>query len=140
VIHVAAVLARLAADGLALRAEEGVLVVWPAEKLTPELRTLLLRFKPDLLELLRLHGPSLLALFHHAPTWPLPCGRSGPAGHVWALVGGPVRLLDGREGRLRFAEYDTRSGRVRCRVDFPYGWALLDPEDVSPVSGERRTA
>ncbi len=136
----ASLLGRLAREGFRLEALGGHIAVRPKTRLTPELRDEIVRYRADVLELLRLHGPNLLALFRDAPTWPPPRGRSGPAGHVWALVGGPVRLLDGRQGLLRFAEYDTHSGRVRCRVDLPDGWALVDPEDVSPVSGERRTA
>jgi hypothetical protein len=30
--------------------------------------------------------------------------------------------------------------RLRCRVDFPNGWALVDPEDVLPASTAKRTA
>ncbi len=137
-------LARLLADldsqGLSLQARGDGLAISPADRLTPELRAQLLQFKPDLLQLLTVHGSGLLALFRDAPTWPPACGRSGPAGHVWGLVGQSVRVQDGREGVLRFARYDTRTGRVRCRVNFQNGWALLDPEDLSPVKGERRTA
>jgi len=132
---VAALLAQLAADGLALRAEEEALVVSPAEKLTPELRSLLVQFKPDVLELLRIHGPNLLTLFADAPTWPPVRGRSGPvAGDWWRVVGGPVRLRDGRPGRLRALNYDTRTGRLRCYVE-PEGakGGLFDPEDVDAL-------
>jgi hypothetical protein len=135
----AALLGRVAADGLTLEARGDGLAVSPAERLTPELRALLLQFKPDLLELLRAHGPRLLGLFRDAPTWPAPRGRSAPAEHVWRLVGKWVRLSDGREGQLSFASYNTRTGRVRCRVEFPSGWALVDPEDVRGTE-ERRTA
>ncbi len=52
-----------AADGLTLNVEETGSLVAPAERLTPELRALLLRFKPDVPELLGIDGPNHLALF-----------------------------------------------------------------------------
>jgi hypothetical protein len=123
-------LSRLADQGLRMELRDEQIAVTPKNRLTPELRDEILQHRPDVLELLRLHGSSLLPLFRNAPTWP-PChGRSSPAGHVWSLIGQPVRLADGREGLLRFAEYDTRSGRLRCFVDFANGWKLADPEDM----------
>lgn len=127
---VAALLARLAADGLALRAEEEALVVSPAEKLTPELRALLLRFKPEVLGLLRIHGPGLVALFADAPTWPAgsrafwprdgrlvaSCGRSrAPPGRPpWATAGARLRHALRPPSLLRRAR-GSRGKAIRSR-------------------------
>jgi hypothetical protein len=134
-------LARVAADGLTLQARGDALSISPADRLTPELRALLLQSKADLLELLRVHGSSLLTLFADPPTWPPYRGRSGPLPEDWRYaVGNSVRLVDGREGRLRALEYLTRSGRLRCCVELEDGKRLLlDPEDLAPTVA-RRTA
>jgi hypothetical protein len=121
--------------GLMLTSDGPDLIVEPGSRLTPELETEILGLKPELLELARVHGPRLVGPFREAPTWPPARGRSGPVPPgLWSAVGHPVRLRDGREGRLRFAEYDTRSGRVRCRVDFAAGSDLIDPDDLSSLS------
>lgn len=136
-----ALLARVAADGLTLQARGDALSVSPADRVTPELRALLLQSKADVLELLRIHGSSLLSLFADAPLWPAARGRSGPLPEGWRhRVGDSVRLVDGREGRLRALEYDTRSGRLRLCVEFGEAKRLLlDPEDLASTAA-RRTA
>lgn len=137
---VVALLARLAHEGFHLEALGGHIAVKPKGRLTNELRNEIVRYRADVLELLRVHGPDLLMLYRDAPSWPLPVGRSSPAGPVLRLVGTSVALADGRQGLLRFVEYDTRTGRVRCRVDFSSGWALVDPEDVAIAPTGQRTA
>lgn len=93
------------------------------------------RFKPELMELV-----PLLHLYHDAPSWPQPQGRSGTPEVGDFAVGDSVRTIDGREGLLRATLYDTLSGRVRYRVELPGDRAaLLDPEDLaSPVSSLER--
>jgi hypothetical protein len=142
VTPLAALLAHLAREGFRLEALGGHIALRPRDRLTPELRDEIIRNRADVLELLRIHGPNLLALFADAPTWPPACGRSGPvAGDWWRVVGDPVRLRDGRQGFLRFAEYDTRSGRLRCYVE-PEGaeGGLFDPEDVDILPAVVETA
>ena len=73
----AALLARLAREGFRLEALGGHIAVRPKDRLTPELRDEIIRHRTDVLELLRIHGHNLLALFADAPTWPPPRGESG---------------------------------------------------------------
>ena len=91
-----------------------------------------------MLELLRIHGHNLLALFADAPTWPPPRGESGILADPDAIiraVGRPVSLWDGREGILQAVLYETPTGRTRCRVDIASGESLgLDAEDVLPAT------
>jgi len=86
----------------------------------------------------------LLNLFRNPPTWPLPSGCSGPLSAWSRVVGEAVLLRDGREGRLRALEYDTRTGRLRCCIEVEGRHLLLDPEDVFPrvvaAVAERRPA
>jgi hypothetical protein len=131
----AALLARLAREGFRLEALGGHIAVRPKDRLTRELRDEIIRHRADVLELLRIHGRNLLALFADSPTWPPARGRSGPVtGDWWRIVGDPVRLRDGRPGRLRALDYDTRTGRLRCYVE-PEGaeGRLFDPEDVDAL-------
>ncbi len=80
------------------------------------------------------HRAELLNLFRDLPAWPPARGRSGPLSGRSHVVGDAVRLPDGREGWLRAILYDTRSGRLRCRVELPDGEArLFDPEDLIPA-------
>ena len=136
------VLAQLATQGLRLDLREDRIAVTPKDKLDPALRADVLRHRAEILELLTVHGNSLLDLFRNAPAWPLPRGRSGLLDPGWwSAVGGPVKLVDGREGRLSFLRYDTGTGRVRFRIEFPNGWALVDPEDATWIAEiKRRTA
>jgi hypothetical protein len=138
----AAILGRLATEGLTLELREGKIAVPPKDRLTADLREAILCHREEVLELLRLHGNGLLALFKEAPVWPPPRGRSGPlAASWWQSVGDPVQLSDGREGSLRLIAYNTSTGRVRLRVDFRNGWKLVDPEDATPLAeADRRTA
>jgi hypothetical protein len=137
--ELAALLSRLRAEGFRVELRGDRIAVIPKARVTQDLRDAILSHRGEILELLHLHGLRLLELFHDAPTWPPSHGRAGPAAHVWGLVGRPVGLADGREGYLRFAEYDTGTGRVRCRVDLENGWALVDPEDLRPVQVGQRT-
>ncbi len=138
----AALLRRLEAEGLRLELRGDGIAVTPKHRLTPAVQAEILQHRADVVELLRLHGHGLLDLFRDAPTWPPSRGRSGPVDRdLWQAVGKPIRLRDGREGQLRAISYDTRSGRVRLRVDFPNGWALVDPEDATAApETDRRTA
>lgn len=91
------------------------------------------------------HRAELLNLFRNPPTWPPVRGRSAPLENWSHVVGDVVRLPDGRKAVLRALIYDTRSGRLRCRVELPRGEArLLDPEDLIPgvvaAVAERRPA
>lgn len=95
----------------------------PRGRVTPELQKEILR-----------HRAALVDLFRDPPTWPPARGRSGPLENWSHVVGDGVRTSDGRDGRLRAILYDTRSGRLRCRVELSDGTAvLLDPEDVLPA-------
>ncbi len=138
----AALLARLVREGFCLEALGGHIAVRPKNRLTPELRDEIIRHRADVLELLRVHGPNLLTLFADAPTWPPARGRSGPVtGDWWRVVGDPVRLRDGRPGRLRALGYDTRTGRLRCRVEIEGAeGGLFDPEDVNLLPAVVETA
>ncbi len=141
----ARLLSDLAAGGFRLYAEGDFLDVEPGSRLTPELEAALREHKADVLELLRLHGSGLLALFRDAPTWPPAVGRSGLLSDpdaVFRAVDRPVSLRDGREGILRAVLYETQTGRTRCRVDLASGESLaLDPEDVLPATvAEGRSA
>ena len=132
----AILLGRLAAEGLRLERRGEQIAVIPKARLTPDLQDEILRHRADVLELLEIHGASLLDLFRDPPPWPVPSGRTGPLSiDWWDLVGGPVVLRDGRSGWLHSLMYDTRTGRVRCYVDQGQGkGALLDPEDVFPAA------
>lgn len=134
------VLSRLAADGFRLELRGGHIAVIPRDRLTSEIRDEILRHRADILELLRVHGSGLVALYGDAPTWPQARGRSAPAEHVWQLIDSPVRFIDGREGRLSLAVYDTHTGRLRCKVDLAEGSVLVDPEDLQGLPTERQTA
>ena len=75
----------------------------------------------------------LLNLYRSVPGWPAALGRCGPIPESWNyVVGDVVRLSDGREGRLRAIEYDTRTGRLRCCVEIEGRRHLFDPEDLLP--------
>ena len=115
---------------ISVKVRGGNLALSPRSRLTPEIQAEILR-----------HRPALLALFRDPPSWPPARGRSGPLPEGWRHnVGDSVRLLDGREGRLRALEYDTRSGRLRLYVEFGEGKrVLLDPEDLASTA-TRRTA
>jgi hypothetical protein len=134
----AAILARLAREGFRLEALSGHIAVRPKDRLTPELRDEIIRHRADVLELLRIHGPNLLALFADAPTWPPPRGGSGllaDPNAVLRAAGRRVSVRDGREGILQAVLYETQTGRTRCRVDIASGESLgLDPEDVLPAT------
>jgi hypothetical protein len=137
----ATLLSRLSADGLSLALRGEQIGVTPAVRLTPELRDDIVHHRSEIIELLRFHGSNLVALFANAPTWPPPRGRDGAANpDLWQRVGEPVRLHDGRSGDLRAISYSTHTGRLRLRIDFPDGWALVDPEDLQPATDERRSA
>ncbi len=129
-----ALLGRLSGDGISLDVEGAHLAVSPAERVTPELRDEIVRHRSDLMELARRHGPALLGLFRDCPSWPPPRGRSrglSDPDAVLRAVGRLVSLRDGRVGVLGAVLYETRTGRIRCRVDFGPGRSLaLDPEDV----------
>ena len=120
-------LRQLSRGGFRLSVEGMKLAVEPASRLTIEMDAEIRRFKSELMEL-----ASLVPLYHDVPSWPRPRGRSGSLDVGDFAVGDSVRLLDGREGLLKAALYDTRSGRVRYRVellgDRPL---LLDPEDLA---------
>jgi len=139
--EVAALLARLAAQGLCLELRGGHIAATPKHRLTSDLRDEILYHRADVLELLQIHGSGLLRLFRDPPPWPEAQGRSGPVpANMWAAIGQAVDLRDGRSGALRLLEYDTRSGRMRCCVNFQNGWALVDPEDVRLLPVGRKTA
>jgi hypothetical protein len=135
VTALAPLLSRLSTLGLSLELRGDQISVRPADRLTTGVRQEIIENRSAIIELLRQHGPDLVSLFRDAPTWPPARGRCGPAGRVWNLLGKTVLLTDGQEGILRLADYDTRTGRVRCRVDLPNGWKLVDPEDVRPSNG-----
>lgn len=138
-----ALLDKLASEGLRLDLLEGErIAVTPKDRLTSDLRDAILRNRGEVLELLRLHGSGLLDLFRASPVWPPPRGRlQALEPFWWRSIGSPVRLADSREGVLAFISYDTRSGRVRFRVEFPNGWVLVDPEDAARLPRQdRRTA
>lgn len=121
-------LRELSRGGFRLSLEGTNLAVEPASRLSAEMDAEIRRFKCELMELV-----SLLPLYHDAPSWPRPRGRSGSSGVGDFAVGDSVRLLDGREGLIKATLYDTRSGRVRYRVELPGAGALLiDPEDLAP--------
>jgi hypothetical protein len=132
-VTLAALLARLAREGFRLEARGGHIAVRPKDRLTPDLRDEIVRNRADVLELLGLHGDDLLRLFADVPPWPAARGRDGlpvDAEGFIRIIGAPVAFA-GRTGTLRAVLYDTRSGRLRLRVDLGDGGGLLlDPEDL----------
>ena len=129
----AALLSRLAREGFRLEARGDQIAVKPAEGLTPDLREEIVSNRAAILELLGLHGESLLRLFADAPAWPVARGRDGlpvDAGGFIRIIGAPL-AFHGGAGTLRAILYDTRTGRLRLRVDLGDGRGLLlDPEDL----------
>jgi hypothetical protein len=106
----------------------GHLAVSPRSRVNLELREEILR-----------HRNELLRLFRDPPSWPLSRGRSGVLADpdaVFGAIGRLVKLRDGRSGTLRAAVYDTRTGRLRCRLEIAGGGHLtLDPEELVPLAG-----
>lgn len=70
---------------------------------------------------------------HEAPPWPAARGRDGlpvDAGGFIRIIGARL-VFHGGTGTLRAVLYDTRSGRLRLRVDLGEDpGLLLDPEDL----------
>jgi hypothetical protein len=109
----------------------------PFSKLSDALRAEILRFKPEILEMLREHGDGLLPMFEgDLPSWPASRGRDGilsdPAA-VWGAIGQRARLKadQARGGELFAVAFDTQTGALRCRLRFSDGGsAMVWPEEV----------
>jgi len=132
----AALLARLAREGFHLEARGDQIAVRPADRLTPDLRDEIVSNRAAILGLLAIHGDGLLRLFADAPPWPAARGRAGlpvDAGGFVRIIGAPL-AFHGGTGTLRAVLYDTRTGRLRLRVDLvdlgDGRGLLLDPEDL----------
>jgi hypothetical protein len=117
------VLRQMEAEEVSVRVDGNRLAIEPAISCSEGLRAEILRHEAELSE-----------LFRDPPSWPPVRGRSGTLENWSHVVGDGVRTIDGRDGRLRAILYDTRSGRLRCRVELSDGTAvLMDPEDVLPA-------
>ena len=84
-------LGNLEREGFSLRLDGAdELLVFPGERLTPEIEAGIREYRADLIELLRVHGDALLPLFSYGPgeevsdtsvSW-----RLGPSGPGWVAV------------------------------------------------------
>jgi hypothetical protein len=130
-VTAAELLSDLRAEGFALRADAGKLLVQPASRLTVDLRSQIARHKGELLELVGLSLTDRLALAGWQPRWHEP-GAHQPtviaelAGLVWGWdpeeweSAAAVLAMHNRDAmeRARKAEHKP-AGKGRARTDQP---------------------